>query len=517
MKPDDGRTTAKRNIVTGLVALYNSESFGVRSLLSVLKGRGKPVCAVFLKDLVVNKMDDPTEQEYELVLKVLKDNSVDLVALSVRSPFLRMARELTARVRAELGVPVLWGGTHATVSPGDCLRFADMVCVGEGEEALVDVVEALEKDDPVDGIMNIWTKDGESVVETDLRPLVADLDSLPTPDLTVEDKFFVDMNQVSVEDPLLKNTRYDIMASRGCPFTCSYCTNSVLKKLYENCGPFIRRRSVSNVLDELKAARKRLPRMRKVFFLDENFVTSKKWLAEFAARYPDEVGLPFMCEVHPTFVTERLVGLLKEAGLIDVSLGIQSGSESVRMNELDRKVSDAQMMEAMRILKEAGIRPTYDIIVDTPFDTAENLEDAFNFVYGMPRPYNMNFFSMVHFPGTPLTDRLIREGRIDRDEVEGKSTKTLSQWRMSLDYERSKMNQFYGSLFALLSKSFVPKFLVKLMSRSKILKRNPRVLKPLVALSNYVKLFGIGVRMFFRGEITLHMARKRLKDAGLQK
>ena len=129
---------AKGNVV--LIAMYDIDSFAVRTLHAVLARQGFPVHSIFFKQLNVNNtMDRETESEVQSLIGLLRRLNPILVGLSVRSTYFQLAACLSARIRHEIGCTVLWGGVHVTISPEECLDHADAICLGEGEEALVEL------------------------------------------------------------------------------------------------------------------------------------------------------------------------------------------------------------------------------------------------------------------------------------------------------------------------------------------------------------------------------------------
>jgi len=119
-------------------------------------------------------------------------------------------------LKKNLDVPVVWGGVHASVHPQNILEqdWVDFVVQGEGEYALLDLVNALQDGRSVNRIPNIWTKQGNDIVGNKPRPLIRELDTLPFPDKSIYSAVRTDFS-----------LGYRTMASRGCPFSCHYCYN----------------------------------------------------------------------------------------------------------------------------------------------------------------------------------------------------------------------------------------------------------------------------------------------------
>ena len=116
----------------GLIVLYGVENAGVRYVASTLRERGHRATLVFFKEWANNAVARPTEAEKGLLVEILRDRGVEVAGFSFGSSYFRIASDLAQHVREELGLPIVFGGAHATVMPEACVEVADYVCVGEG-------------------------------------------------------------------------------------------------------------------------------------------------------------------------------------------------------------------------------------------------------------------------------------------------------------------------------------------------------------------------------------------------
>ena len=144
-----------------------------------------------------------------------------------------------------------------------------------------------------------------------------------------------------------------IITGRGCPYNCSFCFNKAYSELYAG-GVRTRQRSVSRVIEEIKSLRD-AHGLKFVLFMDDTFIVNAKWLREFSAQYRAEVGIPWWCQVRADLVNEEKMGLLKDAGCVSVSFGIEAGDEYLRNVILNRKMSDEQILGAAQLIREHGI------------------------------------------------------------------------------------------------------------------------------------------------------------------
>ena len=494
--------TLKKDVKVCLISLYSSSSIGMRYITSVLRQEGFDVRMIFFKEknIALDLMELPTPDEYESLMRLLKDINPDLIGIGVRSSFLAIAEAITQRIQKELGRPVIWGGTHATVAPEQSIQTADMICLGEGEAAMLELAQKISSGQDISNIENLWVRQNGKVSRNPIRPLLADVNSLPYPDFANENKYFLDKDTITSSDPGLQAFNLDVMTSRGCPFQCSYCSNSLFHTLYKGKGRMVRQRSPRNVLDEIISQRALFPKLKRVDFIDEVFSWSKEWVEEFVEQYKRDVSLPFHCMQHPNMTNRDIMKMLKDAGLERVEVGIQSGSERVRKEIFERRVSDEKLINTGRILREIRIVPFYDIIVDNPFETPDDKKEGLDLLLKMPRPFYMHMFSLIYFPNTALTKKAIDAKLITENDVEGKVSKSFDQMYVSLKHPRPDIDRFWVSLYSLTSKRFVPKPLIRLLSKSKFLLKNPGPLVSFASMCNTIKLGTIALKWLLEGK-----------------
>jgi len=336
-------------------------------------------------------------------LEELKKENPDLLCFSVFTDNYQWALEWAREAKKELGVPVIFGGIHPTSVPERVIREAcvDFICVGEGDLALPELAAALNTKNlrPID---NIWQKSGTVVIKGKTAP-PPDPDSLP----------FADKDIFYKPYPFF-NDGYLVSASRGCPFSCAYCANSVYETLY-GAGR-ARKRSPSHVLRELAQAKNKW-RPRYIHFADEVFNWDRAWLEEFLPRYASEIALPFSCFLYPDLLDGDCARRLKQAGCFKAQLGVQTFEERRRLETLSRNSSNAKIADALKLLKKEKIYTVCDSILGLPGDSESDLRALAEF-YARHTPDQNEVFFLKHYPRTALTLRSSGTGLLDRDELE---------------------------------------------------------------------------------------------------
>jgi anaerobic magnesium-protoporphyrin IX monomethyl ester cyclase len=453
-----------------LIGLMGTRWLANRLLHAVLKSRGIPVHTIFLRE-DYEKAEALTETEIRHVLQLLEELKPRLVGMSLTSFFAQEAKQLTARIKEALDVPVLWGGIHPTVDPLSSLKYADMVCLGEGEEALVELAEAFDGPNPRTDVANVWFRTNGTIIRNAQRDLIADLDALPFPDLSDENKYYVVNNRLYREhNPIpYHKYEYDIVTGRGCPYKCTYCASHILCKT--GGGRFLRRRTAQNVMEELREAMRHLPKIERVNFWDDVFTYDREWLAEFSAAYAREFHIPAFCYVHPSMIDEERARMLAEMGIRDVAVGFQHGSVRIRKEYFERNESDAAILDAISLLNQKGFRVHLDMIA-TPFDTEQDSRDNMELLLRVPKPFGLYAHTLTFFPGYKITDRALAEGAIGRDQVVGDS------YRSEIAASKAEILEDPWLCYqSLVGKSWIPNRVIRRMIAAQFHRRHARLLR----------------------------------------
>lgn len=490
------------------ISLYDLSACPIRILQAVLKEKEYDVSIIFFKELLFNQMSKPTEKELELLILKLKEINPDFVCLSVKSPMVSIASEISTRVRTEINKPIVWGGSHPTIVPEECINYADIVCVGEGEYAMLELMQKSDSGEDISEIKNLWIKKDGEVIKNPIRELIDDLDSLPFFDYSNDNKYVINENKITSGEPLLGAGKLNLIIGRGCAYQCSYCCNAYFLKTYSGKGKVIRKKSVNRTIEELQYIKSVFKNLREIYFSDEVFAMDKEWIVEFTKEYKEKIGIPFCCSLNPLNINEDVVAHLKNSGLVYIQMGIQSGSQRVREEVYRRFTPDSMILENAKIMKKYKITPKYDVILDNVYETEKDKNDSFNLLMRLPRPYDLSLYSLVNFPKTELTERLIRDGYVQNDDSE----KALKQWRMTFDVKRDKANLHYNCMVSLLSKSFIPLWMVKRMYYSRYLKNHPEPLVRVVKMSNHLKLAMTAIVMILSGRMTVSRMMYHLKN-----
>jgi radical SAM superfamily enzyme YgiQ (UPF0313 family) len=259
----------------------------------------------------------------------------------------------------------------------------------------------------------------DNVIKQKVRPLTLDLSQYPIPLIDSNYCYFIENNKINKEDPYLRNTRYGTSIGRGCPFACTYCSNSYMEnEIYPKQWSKIRYRDITHVMKELKQAKTKMPNLKCINFYDEIFIPKKEWVESFFNQYKKEINLPFYCMFFPGTCKEELIKIMKDAGLAGVWLGVQSGSERVRKEVFKRYYTNEVVLEQANLFSKYGISVKYDFILDNPFETKEEYEESIKLMAQLPQPKSFNFFSLKFFPHTEITEMALKAGYITQEDLD---------------------------------------------------------------------------------------------------
>jgi len=397
-----------------LVSLYETFSFPLRILSPLLNDlEGIQAYCVFFKNKYGNKLKLQTKQEEQLFIDTIKELNPGIVGFSVYTAFSPIAARLNQLVKENSDALTIWGGCHPTLYPDMCIDKTDTICVGEGEETLVELVQAVAESRPWRDIRNLWVNRNGEIIKNPLRPLNQDIDARHFPSYGNPNFIFIEDNKVTRQDPLIDMPCLWVQTAQGCPYKCSFCINGLLHDKYRGLGKFLRRRSVDNILREIKTYMEKYgENVQSIFFFDEVFATNPEWLQEFKERYKKEVGLPFACSLNPLMVKQNIISELAEAGLREITVGIQSGSDEIRNEIFERKGSGDEIVHVAKKIKELNLLAVYDLILDNPYDDEETLEGTLRLMLRLPKPLSFHLYRLQFFPEFAVTQKALRDSKI---------------------------------------------------------------------------------------------------------
>ncbi len=351
------------------------------------------------------------EQAFEASLDIEKP---DLIAVSLTENMLPLSRKLLPHAK-ERDIPVVAGGILPTTVPEEIINYdwVDVVCVGEGEGALSDLLKNLSSNKPVDDIENLWVKDSTGVIHKNRLRALIQLDEMPYQDWGL----FSDKHIWRPLGGKVYRTG-NFLISKGCPNRCTFCVNNHLMNLYKDHGRYLRRFSVDRIIGEVKYFKEKYE-LNMIQFHDENFLLApKKFITDLMDKYKKEIDLPFSIVTHANTVSDFSIKTIVDAGCINLSMSIESGSPEIRKTVFNRDFTNEKIIEAFKTAKKYGLRVSTSNIIGNPTEDRSQIFETI-MLNRACEPDAANVNMLYPFKGTEIYDYCISNKLYDPEKVVG--------------------------------------------------------------------------------------------------
>ncbi len=341
---------------------------GLGSLMSVTRNEGPKI--FFIDNYL--KPSNFIEEGY------LQKNNIDFVAIYANTicyrDTLRMFNEIeNLRKRGLWNGKIIVGGPHTSVALDTIPDFVDYVVQGEGERAILDIING---------------KENKRVVRTER---IKDLDSLPFQpwDIFSELPYDYTCPWMDIKPVFTMNT------SRGCPFNCAFCSvGSIWGKQYTYF-------SADRIISEIEYLIKNFG-AKGIYFREDNFTLNRRRVVEFCEKLiKKNVNIHWACETRvSTLCNEELIKLMSAAGCRAVYLGVESGSQRI-LDILNKRITVEQIERAIRLCKKYNIRTYCSLITGAPGETYEDYLLTKQLIDKL-KPYTYGFNVFVGIPDSKL-------------------------------------------------------------------------------------------------------------------
>lgn len=465
---------------------------GIRTISAVLKKAGHEVKTIFAT-LSEDYSRNYTKSELNQILALC--NGSQLIGINSFASTSKRAARIISFLKNRINAPIVYGGVHATISPEDCIKYSDIVCIGEGEGAIVELANAIEKEKKIEKIENLWIKHQNKIIKNPIRNLIDNLDSLPLPDYDLQDHYIL-------ENKKIRNfTEYDIggqiffLTGRGCPYGCDYCSNSLFNELYKDKRKKVLRwNSPEYIINGIITFKKRFPTLGYFDIRDDTFsLRPLEDIKKFCKIYKEKVNMRFKCLGDPKTISDEKIKLLVDAGCTDIIIGIQ-GSERVNLEIYHRNQKDEYVLNAANILNKYKnkLAVMYDVITCNPYENPEDIINLIRLLQKIPKPYYLSVNNLVFFTGSKLYERAKRDGTI---KTEKDSAIALNYWDRSSHIFLKRKNMYLVLILNLMRGvatknrfGFMPNSLINYLLKSKRVEKNLRNELPTIVSLKFVKL-----------------------------
>ncbi len=331
--------------------------------------------------------------------------SPGLVAISSTTPWIGPALSM-GRVAKEGGSVVVLGGPHPTARPEECLLrgVVDAAVIGEAEETMPELCRRVEAKRGFAGVKGLAFREGKRIRRTPPRPPLTDLDVLPMHawDLVPVRKYF--SSSVSRK----RQESIALMASRGCPWRCSFCSKGPFGSLYRWRHPAL-------VIEEMRYLNEKYGK-RDFMFVDDVFTFPEERIRAFCKGLM-ETGLDigWCCQTRADLVRRDLLSLMRKAGCYQIGLGAESGNDEM-LARIHKQLKVSTIVDAAKMIREAGMESKASFIIGFPGETEEQVRDTLDLTASLPVDYPfIQFFNPL--PGSEIYEEAMRSGHLRGNEL----------------------------------------------------------------------------------------------------
>jgi len=333
--------------------------------------------------------------------KLVNEYKPDIFIMSSTEDMWELGIKILGEVKDfkfKYNVPVLAGGVFPTFAPEICIKYdlIDMICVGEGEEALSEVCMRVQNKKDFSNVTNLWVKNKDGNIQKNSITKPVDINKNPIIDTSL-------FEEARLYRPMAGKVykMYPIETIRGCPYTCKFCNSPDQMKLYKGLGhSFFRKKKMDLVYKELKYFKDVHKVEYNYFWADTFLAMNKKEFDAFIEMYK-EIKLPFWMQTRPETINDYNISKLAKVGLHRISFGVEHGNEEFRAKILDRRWKNNDIIEKLKIPHKYGVAFSVNNITGFPTETKKLAFDTIELNRNIDAD-NANIYSFVPFHGTPL-------------------------------------------------------------------------------------------------------------------
>lgn len=437
------------------------EHLGIQYLSSVLKNAGHEVKLAYdpgyfsvQDNTIQNKyLERIFSRKKELISTVVRENP-DIVAFAVYTESFQMMLEIAEQIKKQVPSKIIFGGTHATLVPEKVIahKVVDIVVIGEGEKTLLNILNTLENNKSLHPINNIYFKQNDVVVRNPIKHDLVNINELPYPDKDIFAPY------------LRYSDDYLTIASRGCPYSCTFCSESHFNKITNNKN--YRQREVESMINELVFMKNKY-KIREIIFFDNIFHFNEEWLNNFLPEYSKNIAVPFKCLGHVNTFNFEIAKLLKDNYCYNINFGLQSTDHIVRQKFLNRFTNDSRIEKAFSHCENVGLKFDIDMIFDLPGEDFNSIAENAVVFKGYKLLNRIKCFNLTHYPNLSIINLAKNAGQLNNIAIE-KINEGINVLPFYMIPEDGKMKRGAGKGIIVLYKllPILPASLIKYFSRN---------------------------------------------------
>lgn len=323
------------------------------------------------------------------------------VSYAAAQKVLHTVKEIDSNITTVLGGPHISAVPLSTMS--DC-QNVDIGVFGEGEYTFAEIVERLDRNQSLVNVEGLLLRYNGRIVQNNRRNSMKSLDDIPFP----ARHLLKDLRLYSHTPFRGAKFTTTMITSRGCPFNCAYCDQSVFGRSWRYHSP-------EYVIEEMALLKEKY----NVDFIsieDDNFLLSKRRTIDICQGIiKQSLNIGWSCLGRANEVDEQVLPLMKKAGCKTIYVGIESGSARI-LDLINKKLSIEDIKKGVKLINKHGINVTGSFILGVPTETKGDVERTINLALSLPLD-GISFFTFTPYPNTLLRDLAFQHGKVSEEWI----------------------------------------------------------------------------------------------------
>lgn len=390
-------------------------TLGATSLIQYL-------CAkkIYHEYIYAPKNDDNLYSKQQLKLLTDEIKEFDIIGFSSFSISEKRTLQLMSHIKEAYPKKLLiLGGPNVIMGPARLIKkdYVDAVCIFEGEIPLEKLIK-IYPDKKYLNIPGFWFKVNKSLIKNEFIAPIQDLEKIPF--INYKKNKYCKFKELSngkllskqtmterIENPCMQGNFLYVMASRGCPYSCSYCINNKLNTLHKKTGSkIIRKKDTKQLIDEIKKILNEEENVDNIFFFDDDFfIRTEEELMYFSKEYKEKINIPFFIFANPNSTTKKKIDLCYNAGLVKIEYGLQTVVPKV-LKKYNRRDGTKKLVESINYVSKKNYKLiiAFDIITNSPFENDDDIMENIHFILNLKGNFLLYVHNLHLFPGSKLRE-----------------------------------------------------------------------------------------------------------------
>lgn len=360
----------------------------------------------------------------------------------------KKALSIAAQARQVSNARIVFCGTYPVLFP-EIIDHpeVDFVVQGESEYPILELADRLAEGSDFSEIENLIIKENGQVKQNPMRPLIADLSTLPLPDRELYHRYGY-IRRMSMKR---------FTSGRGCPNACSFCFNAKFREIFKGRGKYVRRKPVSRIIAEIQDV-KSSSTLNSVHFSDDLFTQNRAWVMDFCEEYKATFrNLPFTCNTTVHDVDDEMLSKMKEAGCFGIAVGVETGNEELRIKRLNKPYKDSDIRRTASLIKKHNLFLTSFNMLALPYETIDNAFETVQLNREI-KADNVRVTFLSPIPRTALVESAISDGLLSTNYEDTGS-------RIMTPEIKTRSNEQFETLYALFDIAVISPSLEKLVRK----------------------------------------------------